>query len=169
VRDHGKQQNIFSAVQPHESEGIGNKADMEKRVTLLENEYACLWYYPEPGIIHHKFLQPISGDRFREVLTTGLELLWEQGAQKWLSDDRNNSVLSADDSAWSQEYWLPRALQAGWKYWAMLPPLRSRAELNITRLVEYVSEIHDVRIKLFSDPDTARKWLQRQGDPEAAQ
>jgi hypothetical protein len=140
---------------------------METQITLIENDYACLWYYPDSGIIHHKFLQPVSGDRFREVLTAGLGPLQEHGAQKWLSDDRNNAILSADDSAWSQEYWLPLALQAGWKYWAMLPPLRSRAQLNITRLAEYVGEICNVEIKLFSDPDTARNWLAQQGEQAA--
>jgi hypothetical protein len=140
---------------------------METQITLIENDYACLWYYPDSGIIHHKFLQPVSGDRFREVLTAGLGPLQKHGAQKWLSDDRNNAILSADDSAWSQEYWLPLALQAGWKYWAMLPPLRSRAQLNITRLAEYVGEICNVEIKLFSDPDTARNWLAQQGEQAA--
>lgn len=137
---------------------------MEKKITLIENGYACLWFYPNSGIIHHKFLQPISGDKFREVLLTGLDLLERRGAQKWLSDDRNNSVLSAEDSAWSQEYWLPRALEAGWKYWAMLPPIRTRAQLNITRLVEFVEEMSDVSVKLFTDPDAARQWLVQQGE-----
>jgi hypothetical protein len=96
-------------------------------------------------------------------------LLQDHGAQKWLSDDRNNSILSADDSAWSQEYWLPRALQAGWKYWAMLPPIRTRAHLNTTRLVEFVEEMSGVNVKIFTDPDTARQWLAQQGEERAAE
>jgi hypothetical protein len=137
---------------------------MEKRITLIENEYACLWYYPNARIIHHKLLQPVSGGIFREVLMTGLNLLQERGVRKWLSDDRNNSVLSAEDSAWSQEFWLPRALAAGWKYWAMLPPTRTRAKLNTTRLVEFVEAMSDVTVELFTDPDAARKWLAQQGE-----
>jgi hypothetical protein len=140
---------------------------MGKKITLIENGYVCLWYYPDTGIIHHKCLQPISGDRFREVLMTGLELLQKRGAQKWLSDDRNNSVLSAEDSAWSQEYWLPRALEAGWKYWAMLPPIRTRAQLNITPLVKFVGETKEVNVKLFTDPDMALQWLTQQGEGDA--
>jgi hypothetical protein len=159
----------FFQLQPSQTPKDLDKNGMEKRVTLIENEYACLWYYPTTHIIHHKFLQPVSGEVFREVLMTGLALLQERGAQKWLSDDRNNSVLSAEDSAWSQEYWLPRALQAGWKYWAMLPPIRTRAHLNTTRLVEFVEEMSGVNVKIFTDPDTARQWLAQQGEERAAE
>lgn len=136
---------------------------MAKRITLLENEYACLWYYPNEGIIHHKFLQPVAEESFRSVLMAGLRLLRERGAVKWLSDDRNNSILSAEDSAWSQDYWLPRAFKAGWKYWALLPPTKARGQVNMQRLLEYIGERRKVSIELFSDPDQAWQWLAQQG------
>ncbi len=135
---------------------------MSTRNTLIENEYACLWHYPDEGIIHHRLLQPVFGDIFRNVLMTGLGVMRVHGARKWLSDDRGNSILSADDSAWSQEYWLPRALDAGWKYWAVLPPSRARGQLNMTRLMEFVGELSGVNIEIFSDPDEAWQWLANQ-------
>jgi hypothetical protein len=163
VHDQGKQQPFFSGLPQRNPDAIRIGTGTDKRIALLESTYACLWYYPDTRIIHHKFLQPISDDVFREVLTTGLSLLQEQGAEKWLSDDRNNSILSAEVSAWSQEYWLPRALEAGWKYWAMLPPIRTRAKLNVTRLVDFVSQSKGVITRLFTDPNAAREWLAQQG------
>jgi hypothetical protein len=136
---------------------------MATRTTLIENEYAYLWYYPEERIIHHQFLQPVADEEFQSVLRTGLRLMQEHGAQKWLSDDRNNSILSAEDSAWSQDFWLPRAYQAGWKYWAVLPPVKARGKINMKRLMEYVGEHRRVDIKIFSDPDEAWQWLAQQG------
>ncbi|MES9969282.1 MAG: hypothetical protein ABW092_04560 [Candidatus Thiodiazotropha sp.] len=135
---------------------------MKNRITQVESEYACLWFYPDEGIIHHQFLQPISGDDFKTVLMSGLHLMEEYGAQKWLSDDRKNSILPAEDSAWSQDYWLPRAIQAGWKYWAVLPPIKARGQINMKRLVEYVGERQNIEIEIFSDPDQAWQWLARQ-------
>ncbi|WP_316367480.1 hypothetical protein [Candidatus Thiodiazotropha sp. CDECU1] len=135
---------------------------MKTRITQVETEYACLWFYPEVGIIHHQFLQPISGDDFRSVLMSGLRLMQEHGAQKWLSDDRKNSILPAEDSAWSQDYWLPRAYQAGWKYWAVLPPAKARGQINMKRLMEFVGEQRKVLIDVFSDPDQAWQWLASQ-------
>ncbi len=136
---------------------------MNTRTTLIENEFACLWFYPDEGIVHHKFLQPVAEESFRNVLMTGLRLMREHGAHKWLSDDRNNSILSAEDSAWSQDYWLPRAFKAGWKYWALLPPAKARGQVNMQRLMEYIGESRKVTIELFSDPDEAWRWLAQQG------
>jgi hypothetical protein len=135
---------------------------MKIRITKIENEYANLWYYPNERIIHHQFLQPVFGEIFQSVLITGLDLMKQHGAQKWLSDDRRNSILPAEDSAWSQDYWLPRAYQAGWKYWAVLPPSKARGRINMERLTEFVGKRSGMEIKIFSDPDEAWQWLFKQ-------
>ncbi|MEJ2622202.1 MAG: hypothetical protein P8163_18715 [Candidatus Thiodiazotropha sp.] len=135
---------------------------MNERITKLENEYANLWFYPEYGIIHHQFLQPMSDRHFKTTLMTGLELMREYRVVKWLSDDRANSITSADAGAWSQEYWLPRAYQAGWKYWAVLPPIKARGRINMERLVGYVGQQMKIEIEVFADPDDALQWLIKQ-------
>ncbi len=140
---------------------------MTTRTTLIENEYANLWYYPAEKIVHHQFLQPVVDDQFQSILRTGLRMMSEHGAQKWLSDDRNNSILSAEDSAWSQDFWLPRAYEAGWRYWAVLPPTKARGQINMKRLTEYVGAQHRVDIKIFSDPDEAWQWLAQQGTADS--
>jgi hypothetical protein len=136
----------------------------DSKITLIENEYACLWYHPDTRIVHHKFLQPIADEPFRNVLLTGLRQLREHGAQKWLSDDRNNSILSAEDSAWSQDYWLPFAIESGWKYWAILLPTDARGKINMQRMAEFVASKHRIGVELFSEPDTAWQWLLQQGN-----
>jgi hypothetical protein len=136
---------------------------MDSRITQLENVYASLWYYPDEAIIHHKILQPIAGDEFRNLLLTGLRTFKEHSAQKWLSDDREQSFFNAEDSAWAQDYWLPLAIKAGWKHWAMLPPENARGKVNIKRLMDYVAERYRINTKLFSDPDEALEWLIDQG------
>lgn len=47
--------------------------------TILENDYATLWYHPESKIVHHKFHKFIYGEKFRSVLNRGLEILEEHG------------------------------------------------------------------------------------------
>jgi hypothetical protein len=135
---------------------------MDSRIVLLENEFAQMWYYPEDRIIHHEILQPVAGEAFHNLLMTGLQALNEHNVQKWLSDDRNHSFLNAEDSAWSQEYWLPLAVKSGWRYWAMVPPKHSRGQINIKRLIEYVAEKYRLNAKLFNNPDEALQWLMEQ-------
>jgi hypothetical protein len=132
---------------------------MQTKITLHDDEFSTLWYYPNEKIIHHRFLQPVSGDAFRNILLSGLGLMRKHQALKWLSDDRLISVHSAEDSAWSQDYWLPLALNAGWKCWALLPPEKARGQINLARLTKFVGENSNVNIKIFADPEDAWKWL----------
>ncbi|MEJ2592517.1 MAG: hypothetical protein P8178_14180 [Candidatus Thiodiazotropha sp.] len=135
---------------------------MSERITQFENEMVSLWYYPEEGIIHHQFHQATCGADFQNVLLTGLQLMKDHKACKWLSDDTNNTNLPAEDSAWSQDIWLPRAIKAGWKYWAMIPPVKARGRINIERLTGFVIEHYKINVKIFSDPEDAWAWLAQQ-------
>jgi hypothetical protein len=135
---------------------------MSTKITVIESDSAYLWFYPEHGIVHHQFLKPLTGDTFQRVLLAGLRLLNEHHAQKWLSDDRGNPLLSADDSAWSQDYWLPRAREAGWKYWAVVLPDKARGQVVMRRLMSFVGEESGVILDVFPDPDSALQWLMKQ-------
>lgn len=131
---------------------------MKPKITILQNQYANMWYYPNEGIIHHKILQPISGDEFKNLLLNGLTVIKKYGAQKWLSDDRNNSYFVGEDTAWSEDIWRPQAVKAGWKYWALIPPDNARGQINMQRLTTNV-EHYKIDIKVFTDPTEAFEWL----------
>jgi hypothetical protein len=131
------------------------------KITVLDNEYITLWYYPEKKIIHHKFHKYIFGEVFREGLNTGWEVMKKYKAQKWLSDDRNNSALAQEDVVWSKTDWFPRVMQAGWKYWALVQPEKVIGQTNMDRIVKEYSE-KGLTVKIFSDPDEAMKWLESQ-------
>jgi hypothetical protein len=136
---------------------------MKIRINHLDTDFAKLWFYPEVGIIHHQFLKPVEGDEFRSVLLTGLELLVEHGAQKWLSDDRYNSMLNPEDADWAQVVWQPQAYDAGWRYWAVLPPLKARGKINMEWIIADVLQGRKVDVRCFDDPDEAWDWLAGEG------
>ena len=127
-------------------------------IEIIKNEFATLVYHPESKIIHHTFHQPIGGDKFREVLNIGTDALEKYGASKWLSDDRGNSALSQEDTDWSMNFWFPRAIKAGWKFWALVVPQDLLARMN---LKEFVDSYYDkgLRIMVFNGPEEAMQWL----------
>jgi hypothetical protein len=131
------------------------------RILMLENEFANLWYYPETRIIHHQFLKPISGEPFKTVLTTGLEVLKAKKAHKWLSDDRANSRLPLEDTTWSDHVWLPQVVAAGWEFWALVLPLKRLGQINMEKQTDTVADT-GVVVQYFSDPVTGLKWLELQ-------
>jgi hypothetical protein len=130
-------------------------------ITILDNEYASLWYYPEDKIIHHQFKQYIYGEHFREVMGTSAEAYEKYGCRKYLSDDRGNSAIHPEDRAWGDANFTPRVIKAGWTHWALVMPKKVIGQLNMARLVaEYRSM--GVEVKVFSDPDKAMEWLKAQ-------
>ena len=131
------------------------------RETVLNSEYAILWYYPESQIVHHEFKKFIYGKEFRSILEKGLEIFKKQGARKWLSDDRANSALPTDDVQWAQNDWFPRVLGAGWKYWAIVLPEKVVGQMNMQRFIQPYSE-QGLTVQVFKDPEEAMKWLASQ-------
>jgi hypothetical protein len=129
------------------------------KITIIQNEYADLVYYPDTQIMPHTFHKPIGGDDFREILNTGIKTLAQYQASKWLSDDRGNSALSKQDTKWSKQDWFPRAVKAGWKFWALVVPQDMLARMNLKEFVDEYFE-QGLRIGVFNEPDEAMKWLE---------
>jgi hypothetical protein len=128
-------------------------------ITILDNEYATLWYHEEDGIVHHQFKKYIYGDDFRNVLNRGLELMKERGATKWLSDDRYNSALLPEDSDWAENDWSSRVHALGtWKYWAIVLPEGVIGRMNMDMYIEH-QLAEGVVVRVFLDPSSALAWL----------
>lgn len=128
--------------------------------TLIDNEYATLWYHPDTKIVHHKFHKPIKGQAFRDVLLQGVATFEQQGAQKWLSDDRANSALDEDDATWAMTEWSVRVVKAGWKFWAIVMPDVTVGKINMKRFISLYA-YQGVKVQLFEDPNEALTWLQK--------
>ncbi len=127
-------------------------------IILLDNDDVLLQYHPESRIIHHRFKRFIFGEPFRQTMMVGSEALEKHKAKKWLSDDRLNGALPADDAKWGVEVWTPRVMGAGWKYWAIVLPEKAVGQLSMKRLCEMYSQM-GVTTAVFSDPDQAMTWL----------
>lgn len=130
-------------------------------VTILENDYLSVWYHPRANIIHHKFLKFVYGERLREGLNTGATLMKRYTAHKWLSDDRNNSAMPPEDVNWCMNDFFPRAIKAGWKYWAVVMPEKVIGQLNMKGFINTYSNM-GLNVRVFSDPERALKWLEDQ-------
>lgn len=126
---------------------------------LIDNPYVTLWYHPETKIVHHQMHKFVIDVVFREFLTAGARTLKENGACKWLSDDRRNPVLAQTLHDWSREHWFPQTRDAGWKYWAIVMPEDALGQWTMDRAV---SEYKDqgITARYFSDPTEAMRWLE---------
>lgn len=130
-------------------------------VTLYNSSFVTMWYHPEKKIVHHQIHKFVFGEEFQKFLLIGTEAIKKNRAQKWLSDDRGNSVLRKEDIEWGMVNWFPQTVQAGWKYWAIVQPEKVMAQMNMETLVEGYAQAGIVA-KFFTDPDEAMRWLESQ-------
>jgi hypothetical protein len=131
------------------------------KITIIDNEFAFLWFHPETKIVHHEIKKYVFGKHLREILDQGYEQMKKTGAQKWLSDDRKNNALSPEDGEWAQNDWSPRVIKAGWKYWAIVLPEKVMGQMNMRLFIDSYTKV-GVTVQIFSNPDEALKWLERQ-------
>ena len=131
------------------------------RRTILDEAHASLYFHEEEMIVHHHFKKYVHGSEFRDVLSTGRDLLIEKGAKKWLSDDRHNGVLFPEDEHWANTEWAPKVVAAGWKYWAVVLPSKVIGQMNMERFIDEYKE-RGITAHPFADPDEALEWLKAQ-------
>jgi hypothetical protein len=88
----------------------------------------------------------------------GTEVLRQNKAEKWLSDDRNNNALTTEDQNWANNVWFPETARAGWKYWALVQPEKVTGQMNMKKQANVVTS-GGVTVGTFNDPEAAMDWL----------
>lgn len=133
------------------------KGDVE---LCYESDMAVLYFHRRTKMLHHQLRGFLHGKEFRQLMEAGLSTLKTRRACKWLSDDRLNGPITAADEEWSKKNWTPRAMQAGWKYWAIVFPEKVLGQMNMRRWIEaHVDK--GLTAQGFADPDEARQWLEK--------
>lgn len=129
------------------------------QLTILDDEYATLWYHSEDKIVHHKIHKFTYGQIFRQILLKGLEVFRQNSARKWLSDSRLSSVLPIADQEWALNEWYPQVFACGWAYWAVVLPDKVAGQLSMNRFMKaYIDQ--GLTVCVFDDAQEALHWLQ---------
>jgi hypothetical protein len=129
-------------------------------IKVIDDKFGSLVYHSDKKIVHHCFHHELDSVHFRNILNTGIELLKQHKAVKWLSDNREIGPHSEEDGTWTNNDWLPRVIAAGWKYWALVVPNDVKARMNMSEFVNSFYEM-GVRIMVFTDVEQAMEWLER--------
>jgi hypothetical protein len=129
-----------------------------QRSVVYAHPKITVWHYPTPGVIHHQVHAPCADQIFREALTAGTDAMMLRHADRWLSDDRANGPLTADDEDWATKVWFPRTQLAGWRYWAMVMPTQVLGQLDVMHYVE-LYRAQGIVTKVFDQPDEAFAWI----------
>ncbi len=127
-------------------------------ITIIDNADISLWFHEEGKIVHHQLHRFLKGDPLRSTLLKGVELLRDRNACKWLSDDRLGGSLTPEDSEWGATVFASKAIEAGWKYWALILPEIILGQLNMNLAIDDYTR-KGLIIKLFTNSEEALNWL----------
>ena len=117
-----------------------------------------LMFFPKEKIVSHHFERTLDSKQLKTILGGGVDVLKKYGAQKWLSDNRQLVQHSAEDGQWINAFWVPSAIAAGWKYWALIVPEQEHGRMN---MAEFVTTFYNqgIRVMVFTDFKCAWEWL----------
>jgi hypothetical protein len=99
-----------------------------------------------------------SGVEFMALLNAGLKALEDHGGSRWLADCRRQKVLNPADQDQADREWLPKALAAGLKRFAVVSPASGLATMNLQDRLRKVPN-SAMRVAFFATVDEARAWL----------
>jgi hypothetical protein len=100
----------------------------------------------------------VEGEDFRRGLNTGLKLVQEKHATRWLADLRQIGVIAPEDQEWSNVDWFPRAVVAGLTRMAIVIPENIIAKWSVDRIM---NRVHNTNLTVhhFDNVEQARVWL----------
>ena len=95
---------------------------------------------------------------FAAMLEAGVQALKDHRGSRWLADCRRQKVLSPADQDRADREWLPRALAAGLKKFAVVLPESGLAGMNLKDRLKEVPHT-TLQVAYFATVEQAREWL----------
>lgn len=126
-------------------------------------------YFTVPGVASVKWVEAqqmivvkwegwANSTEFTELLDAEVRGLNEHGGSRLLADCRLQRVLSSDDQQRANRNWVPRAVEAGLKRFAVVLPISDMAAGHIQeRLSEVPGSAFEVAY--FTTVEEAEAWL----------
>jgi hypothetical protein len=99
-----------------------------------------------------------NSNEFAAMLEAGVQALKDHRGSRWLADCRRQKVLNPTDQDRADREWLPRALAAGLKKFAVVLPDSGLAGTN---LKDRLAGVPDAKLGIayFATVQQAREWL----------
>jgi SpoIIAA-like len=132
---------------------------------------ADIFYFNAPGVASVRWDEDgqlvlvewqgwANAAEFSQLLEAEISALRKHRGTRMLADCRKQKGLSAADQDRANENWLPRALTAGLKRFAVVVPSSGLAQANLKERLAKV-RAGALEIAYFATPEEARDWLNR--------
>ena len=99
-----------------------------------------------------------TGDRFKEGANALLEAFERSDSSKVINDTSGIQAHNEEDKAWLQEEWVPKIIDAGMEYNAIVHQESVISEMDIEEFSEGVEDL-PYEVHVTSSLDDAREWM----------
>src|ERR1700730_13137314 len=99
-----------------------------------------------------------NADEFAELVEAEIVALRKHHGTRILADCRRQKVLNPKDQDRANREWVPRALAAGLKRFAVVVPSSVLADVNLKASLDRVPPTA-LQVAYFNTPEEARDWL----------
>lgn len=124
-------------------------------------------YYATPGVATVRWDEPTqtvvvewdgwaNSAEFKALLDAEVRALHDHQGSRVLADCRNQRVLNPADQDRANQEWVPAALKAGLKRFAVVLPV---SDMAAGHLRERLGKVSDMQVAYFASVDEAREWL----------
>lgn len=126
-------------------------------------------YFDEPGVASVRWDEDgqlvlvewqgwANSSEFAALLDAEIEALRKHQCTRILADCRRQKVLNPADQDRANREWVPRALAAGLKCFAVVVPSSVLADVNLKASLDKVPATA-LQVAYFATPEEARDWL----------
>jgi hypothetical protein len=122
-----------------------------------ETLYAEIRFDETTDAVRVDWKQTVTGDTFRDVLQTGLDLVKTKEATNWLGDRREMDTVSQADQEWVNTTWLPEADTTTLTQMAAVQSEQFVDEMDVGFTMQKVGD--DLTLKYFDSMEEATEWL----------
>jgi hypothetical protein len=128
-----------------------------------------LYFFHAPGVASVRWDQEgqlvlvewegwANSAEFAELLDAEVRALQHHHGSRLLADCRRQKVIKPEDQALADKAWLPRALAAGLKRFAVVLPTSVLAEMNIRDALGRIPDTA-MQVAYFATVEDAKAWL----------
>jgi hypothetical protein len=128
------------------------------RIVFVEEEYAIGVYEPEKLMIKIIWKGRQTSEQYRATFQKALKLAEERVVRFYISDVRQQRVVSPEDRKWFQEVALPSAIERGLIKAAVIFAGNPFKKYYLNNILNS-AKLFGLPLNFFYNPDEAENWL----------
>lgn len=127
---------------------------------VLDEHYALVTFFEEEKMGVIEWRAKCTSDEYKNAFNILLEMQKTKPIIRYISDIRNQSIISPNDRKWFETDALPRAIQQGLKAAAVVFDGNAFKKYYINVILKATNRF-GLPMKMFNEQDEAKAWLMK--------